>query len=77
MNAAAYLVEIFSAIQGEGPYVGERQIFLRLGGCDLRCRFCDSKHTWRPAPQARVEMTPGQRDFQLVTNPVTAEQVLA
>ncbi|MEN9207638.1 MAG: 7-carboxy-7-deazaguanine synthase QueE [Gloeomargarita sp. GMQP_bins_120] len=77
MKTTANLVEIFSAIQGEGPYVGDRQVFLRLGGCDLRCRFCDSRHTWRPAPQGRVEMTPGMRDFQRVANPVTVQQVLA
>ncbi|MEN9218945.1 MAG: 7-carboxy-7-deazaguanine synthase QueE [Gloeomargarita sp. DG_2_bins_126] len=76
MNATANLVEIFSAIQGEGIYVGERQIFLRLGGCDLRCRFCDSAHTWQPPPQGRVEFTPGARDFQKITNPVTGAQVL-
>ncbi|MEN9272792.1 MAG: 7-carboxy-7-deazaguanine synthase QueE [Gloeomargarita sp. DG02_4_bins_56] len=77
MNATANLVEIFSAIQGEGIYVGERQIFLRLGGCDLRCRFCDSAHTWQPPPQGRVELTPGVRDFQKITNPVTGAQILA
>ncbi|MCS7226356.1 MAG: 7-carboxy-7-deazaguanine synthase QueE [Gloeomargarita sp. SKYB31] len=76
MNRTANLVEIFSAIQGEGPYVGERHLFLRLGGCDLRCRFCDSVHTWRPVAQGRVEVTPGARDFVTVTNPVTAEQLL-
>lgn len=76
MSRTANLVEIFSAIQGEGPYVGERQIFLRLGGCDLRCRFCDSAHTWRPVAQGRVEQTPGARDFVTVANPVTAAQVL-
>jgi len=76
MSQTANLVEIFSAIQGEGPYLGERQIFLRLGGCDLRCRFCDSAHTWRPQGQGRVELTPGERDFQPVTNPVTGAQML-
>jgi len=76
MSATAHLVELFSAIQGEGPYVGERQIFVRLGGCDLRCRFCDSPHTWRPPTYARVEGTPGERDFQQVPNPVTGAQIL-
>ncbi len=76
MSRTANLVEIFSAIQGEGAYVGERQIFLRLGGCDLRCRFCDSAHTWQPQRRGRVEMTPGERDFQPITNPVTGAQIL-
>jgi organic radical activating enzyme len=34
---------IFSSIQGEGQYVGYRQIFLRLGGCNLSCDYCDEQ----------------------------------
>jgi organic radical activating enzyme len=35
--------EIFLSIQGEGLYVGERQIFVRLADCNLDCRYCDTK----------------------------------
>jgi len=34
--------EIFDSIQGEGLYVGERQIFVRFYECNLSCRFCDT-----------------------------------
>ena len=36
------VVDIFSTIQGEGPYSGTPAIFLRLGGCNLQCKFCDT-----------------------------------
>ncbi|HDL60283.1 MAG TPA: 7-carboxy-7-deazaguanine synthase QueE [candidate division WOR-3 bacterium] len=40
--------EIFSSIQGEGPRSGVPSIFLRLGGCNLRCRYCDTAYSSFP-----------------------------
>lgn len=34
--------EIFESIQGEGPYVGEKQLFVRTTRCNLSCRYCDT-----------------------------------
>lgn len=38
----ADLVEIFSSHQGEGLFIGARQIFIRFAGCNLNCCFCDT-----------------------------------
>jgi organic radical activating enzyme len=35
--------EIFSSIQGEGAYVGYKQLFIRFCGCNLNCEYCDTE----------------------------------
>lgn len=52
-ESRARVVEVFSSIQGEGPRLGERQIFVRLGGCNLRCDYCDEPDTI-PIPSGNV-----------------------
>jgi len=42
----AEVSEIFKSIQGEGPYQGYTQIFVRFFGCNLRCSYCDTKLTY-------------------------------
>lgn len=38
--------EIFYSLQGEGFLSGVPSVFIRLAGCPLRCRWCDTKYAW-------------------------------
>ncbi len=39
----AQINEIFDSIQGEGPYIGYRQLFIRFCGCNINCAYCDTE----------------------------------
>lgn len=39
----ARIAEVFDSIQGEGIYLGEKQLLVRFFGCNLKCRFCDTQ----------------------------------
>jgi 7-carboxy-7-deazaguanine synthase len=73
----AQLVEIFSSFQGEGVYVGQRQVFVRFAGCNLSCQYCDTPSALEVPKQFKVEKTPGRHDLEIHDNPATLEQVLA
>ncbi len=40
------LMEEFYTIQGEGVHTGKPAYFLRIGGCDIGCKWCDVKESW-------------------------------
>lgn len=48
------IVEIYGpVIQGEGAVIGMPTVFIRTGGCDFRCSWCDSAHAVQPANKDR------------------------
>jgi 7-carboxy-7-deazaguanine synthase len=49
------LVEEFYTLQGEGYHTGNAAYFIRLGGCDVGCSWCDSRFSWNPALHPMVE----------------------
>ncbi|GAB6157439.1 7-carboxy-7-deazaguanine synthase QueE [Desulfotomaculum varum] len=76
MSGGAYLQEVFSSVQGEGPFVGCRHIFIRLAGCNLKCAYCDTPVEPFP-PVWRLEKNPGSRNFITLNNPVEAASLAA
>ncbi len=42
------LVEEFYTLQGEGYHTGTAAYFIRVGGCDVGCSWCDTKFSWNP-----------------------------
>lgn len=73
----AWVKEMFVSFQGEGLLLGERQVFVRLAGCNIRCSWCDTPDALvtRDAPTARIEEAPGSGRFREVQNPLAPSAV--
>src|SRR5215212_10016621 len=56
-TATLPVMESFYTIQGEGFYQGKAAYFIRLGGCDVGCVWCDVKDSWDASrhPQRSIE----------------------
>ena len=68
------IIEIFSCIQGEGKYVGCRQVFLRLEGCNLNCTYCDTDSKAGTHPNCVVEEGAGTYHLVPYPNPISPER---
>ena len=61
------IMEVFGpTIQGEGMVIGQKTIFIRTGGCDFHCNWCDSAFTWN-----------GTQEPEYLTGEEAAERILA
>jgi len=56
LNPSLPLMEDFYTIQGEGFYQGSAAYFIRLGGCEVRCVWCDVKDSWDVNAHPKVDV---------------------
>lgn len=48
------IVETFHSVQGEGAWMGVSAYFIRLGGCDVHCTWCDTKESWTASRHPQI-----------------------
>ena len=62
-DITAPIYETFFSYQGEGPYTGMPQIFVRFAGCNIRCAYCDTAYALKASSK-----TPRLNASQLLAN---------
>lgn len=67
--------EMFCSVQGEGLFIGERQIFVRTAGCAATCSWCDTVYSKVQTPRFVVHAGPGS-ETRHRPNPVGLDDVL-
>jgi organic radical activating enzyme len=70
-SMGGWLSEIFVSYQGEGARAGEKHLFVRFAGCNIRCRYCDTPDSLVRVPACEITTNDGARER--VPNPITAE----
>lgn len=50
-----FVTEIFHSIQGESTLSGRPCVFVRLSGCNLRCRYCDTSYAYEQGKEMDIE----------------------
>ena len=75
-SLSGHLSEMFCSVQGEGLFVGERQIFVRTAGCAATCSWCDTVYSKVQTPRFVIHGDGGLA-ARWRPNPVSLDDVLA
>jgi len=65
----ADIVDIFSSIQGEGVFLGARQIFVRFKECNLKCAYCDEPRDGKSTHYTPIELLSEVKYIELAKGP--------
>lgn len=71
--AVGYVSEVFVSFQGEGARAGERHLFVRLAGCNIRCRYCDTPDSLERTLACVLEA--GAASEEILPNPIPATEL--
>jgi organic radical activating enzyme len=74
---AGHLSEMFCSFQGEGLFVGERQVFVRMAGCAATCSWCDTVYSKVQTPRFVIHSNAHGEPKPWRPNPVSLGDVLA
>lgn len=66
------IYEIFNSIQGEGVYAGIRQVFVRFCGCQLNCKYCDTREARFAVEKCRIH----DHCDHYISNPLDVDTVI-
>ena len=75
--ATVSVCETFVSIQGESTYAGLPCFFIRLAGCNLRCRYCDTTYAYNPGLEAPIpDLVNAYRDSRAAIVEITGGEPL-
>src|SRR5919108_6164740 len=77
--ASGFVSEIFCSFQGEGVFAGRKHVFLRMAGCNLRCRYCDTPESLVRTRSCRVHGVTGRQEGSIANplDPMQAGELLS